>query len=276
MIVIGERINGVFEVIGNAIVARDKKPIQDMAVKQLEHGANILDISVGTRVPKAERLEVMKWLVEITREVTDVPLSIDNPNFETMKAGVAAASKKGQAIINSTTGAADQLDKFMKMAKEYNAGIVCLAIDEKGVAATIDGKVEIGMRSVASAMENGVPMGDIYLDPIILPVNCNQTAPSIVLETIHQFKMISDPPPHVVIGLSNLSQGASERGLINRAFLIMAIGMGLDTCIQDPLDTELMHSMIASEMLMNKAIYSDSFIKAYLQSHKAPSVAVAS
>lgn len=265
MYVIGERINGMFEAIGNALIAKDKKIIQNMAAQQIERGADALDINVGTRVPKAERAAAMKWLVEATREVTDKPLAIDNPGLDTMRTGLQAASQGGRGIINSTTGQAEKLAAFMKLAKEFEAGIVCLAIDENGVAATAEGKAEIGMRSLAAAMEAGVPVENVYLDPIILPVNCDQKAPGIVLETIRQFKMLSDPAPHVVIGLSNLSQGASERGLINRAFLTMAVGAGLDAVIADSLDTELMDAMIAAEMLLNRAIYSDSFLKAYRQ-----------
>lgn len=265
MFVIGERINGMFQVIGEAIANKDAKAVREMAEKQLAGGADALDINVGTRVPKAERAEAMKWLVEATREVTDKPLSIDNPGLETVRVGLQAASKKGRGIINSTTGQPDKLAAFMKLAAEYSAGIVGLSIDENGVASTIDGKLEIGMRIVAAAMEAGVPIEDVYLDPIILPLNCEQKAPSIVLSAISQFKLLSDPAPHVVIGLSNLSQGASERPLINRTFLAMAIGAGLDASIHDPLDVELTSTMVAAELLMNKTIYSDSFLKAYLQ-----------
>lgn len=266
MYVIGERINGMFTAIGDALAAKDPKPVQHMAEKQLAAGADALDINVGTRVPKDERAAAMKWLVETTREVTDAPLSIDNPSLKTMRIGVEAAAARGPAIINSTTGQQEKLEQFMGLAAEFNAGIVALAIDENGVAATAEAKAEIGMRALAAAMEAGVPIEDVYLDPIILPVNCDQAAPGVVLAAISQFKMLSDPAPRVVIGLSNLSQGASERHLINRAFLVMAIGAGLDAGIYDPLDVELMNEMITAEMLLNKSIYSDSFLKAYLQS----------
>jgi len=266
MFVIGERINGMFTVIGNAIAAKDKKPVQAMAEKQLTAGADALDINVGTRVPKAERAEVMKWLVEATREVTGKPLSIDNPGPKTMRVGIEEACKKGKAIINSTTGQQDKLDIFMALAKEFDAGIVGLAIDENGVASTTEAKVEIGMRTLAAAMEAGVPMDDVYLDPITLPINADQAAPGIMLETISQFKFLSDPPPHIVIGLSNLSQGTTERELINQTFLVMAIGAGLDASIHDPLDEVLMNFMITAEVLLNKTIYSDLFLKAYRQS----------
>jgi len=266
MFVIGERINGMFTDIGNAIAARDKKPVQAMAEKQLIAGASALDINVGTRVPKADRPAVMKWLVEAVREVTDKCLSIDNPGLETMRQGVAEAAKGGlPVIINSTIGQQDQLEAFMALAKEFDAGIIGLSIDEKGVAASTDEKVEIGMRTIAAAMEAGVPVENVYLDPIVLPVNVNQTAPGIVIETISQLKMLSDPAPHVVVGLSNLSQGALERHLINRTFLVMAIAAGLDASIHDPLDDEMTDAMITAELLLNKTIYSDSFLKAYRQ-----------
>ena len=96
-------------------------------------------------------------------------------------------------------------------------------------------------------------------------MNCDQKAPGIVLETISQFRLLSDPAPHVVVGLSNLSQGASERPLINRTFLVMAMAHGLDASIHDPLDEELTNAMITAELLLNRTIYSNSFLTAYRQ-----------
>jgi 5-methyltetrahydrofolate corrinoid/iron sulfur protein methyltransferase len=256
----------MFKSIGDAIAAKDPKPVREIAEQQLAAGADALDINVGTRVPKAERAAVMKWLTEVTREVTDKCLAIDTPSLDVMRVGLEAACRGGKpGMINSTTGQADKLMAFMKLAKEFNARIIGLAIDENGVAATADAKVEIGMRELAAAAEVGLNADEVYLDPITLPLNCAQAAPTIMLETVRQFKLLSDPAPHVVIGLSNLSQGATERGLINRTFLVMAIQAGLDASIHDPLDEELMNAMITSEVLLNRAIYSDSYLKAYRQ-----------
>jgi len=266
MYVIGERINGMFKAIGDAILAKDKGPVRQMAEQQLAVGADALDINVGTRVPKEERVAAMEWLVETVREVSDAPLSIDNPSLVTMRAGLAKASAKGKGIINSTTGKADKLDAFMKLAHEFGAGIVGLSIDENGVAASVEAKLDIGMRIVASAMENEVPIEDVFLDPIILPLNCAQAAPGIVLQAISQFKVLSDPAPHIVIGLSNLSQGALERPLINRTFLVMAMAAGLDSSIHDPLDEDLTNAMVTASLLLNKVIYSDSYLAAYRKS----------
>ena len=261
MIIIGERINGMFKVVKEAIQDKDKGVIQEIAKKQLAEGADMLDINVGTA--SADPVDTMKWLVEAVREVTDAPLSIDSPKYEAVKAGLEACS--GAKMINSTTGQEESLHKFFGLAKEHNASVIALCIDEKGVPVDVAGRCEIALRTLAISMEYDIPLSDLYIDPIILPVKAEQKGPGIVLESIAQLKALADPGPQIVIGLSNLSQGAEERKLINRIFLTMAIGAGLTSAILDPLDTELMDALITAEMLMNHSIYSDSFLKAYRQ-----------
>ena len=85
----------------------------------------------------------------------------------------------------------------------------------------------------------------------------------MMLTAIQQLKMLSDPPPHLNLGLSNLSQNCSNRPLINRIYLAMAITAGLDAAIMDPLDKDLMDAMITTELLLEKMIYCDSFLDAH-------------
>jgi 5-methyltetrahydrofolate corrinoid/iron sulfur protein methyltransferase len=105
----------------------------------------------------------------------------------------------------------------------------------------------------------------LFIDTIVLPVKVPnaQVQPGSILSAMDQIQYLSDPAPHMTIGLSNLSQGASERSLINRVFLAMAISRGLDSAIGDVLDQDLMNIVATAEMLMNKQIYSDSFLKVY-------------
>jgi 5-methyltetrahydrofolate corrinoid/iron sulfur protein methyltransferase len=90
-----------------------------------------------------------------------------------------------------------------------------------------------------------------------------QVQPGNILAAMDQIRFLSDPPPHITVGLSNVSQGAAERSLINRVFLAMAMSHGLDSAIADVLDEDLMNVVAASDMLLNKQIYSDSFLKVY-------------
>jgi len=114
-------------------------------------------------------------------------------------------------------------------------------------------------------MEAGLTPDRLFIDPIILPVNVPgaQEQPGNILAAMDQIRLMSDPPPHITMGLSNLSQGTTERSLINRVFLAMALTHGCDSAIVDVLDEKLVDVVATAEMLTNKQIYSDSFLKAY-------------
>ena len=106
------------------------------------------------------------------------------------------------------------------------------------------------------------PVSDIrWLVEVIQEVTGNQMRD--ILEVIHEFKIISDPSPKTIVGLSNVSQGTCVRSLINRTFLTMAIAYGLDAAILDPKDSDLMDAAITAELILNKQIYCDSYLDAY-------------
>ena len=259
MFIIGERINGMYNDIKKAIQDKDKGPVQEHALQQLNAGASALDINVGPATTDKEG--AMVWLVETVREVTDITLSVDTAKFEAMKAGLEAAG--GSLIMNSSKGDDKSLDIYMPLAKENDASIIILCIDEKGVPSNVDGRLEIAMIGLAKAMEYEIDTDKIIIDPILLPVNVAQAQPAIVLEAMSEIRKLSDPPPHLVVGLSNLGQRCSNPDLITRTYLAMCIGNGMDMAVTDAMDKNLMETMITAELLMNKNIYCDSFLDAY-------------
>lgn len=265
MIVIGERINGMFKDVRTAIQQKNPEPIRDLAQRQQAAGADYLDVNVG---PAAEDpVAAMQWLVSTIREVSSLPLAIDTTKMEVMRAGIEAA--EGQAMINSTTGEKKKLDALMPLAAEYNIPIIALTINEQGVPRDANGRAEVALNILAAAMEHGVPPENVLIDAVILPVSAQQENPGHVLETIRQTKLLADPPPKTVIGLSNVSQNTRYRELINRTCLVMAIGAGLDAAIVDCLDDELMDAMITAELLLNKQVYSAEYLKAWRASRCA-------
>ncbi|MDO8136203.1 MAG: dihydropteroate synthase [Candidatus Brocadiales bacterium] len=257
MLAIAERINGMFSNVKKAIIKRDPVPIQDLARRQAEAGASFIDLNVGTAV--ADQVEAMRWLVEVTQEATKTPLSIDSQKLEVVKAGLEAA--KTPALINSCKGQPEDLEIYVPLALKYNASLICLTMDKRGIPQDIDGRVEIAANIVSAAVEHGLEPSRLFIDPVLFPINVDQKQPGYMLEVFRQIRYISDPPPHINVGLSNLSQGTKERSLVNRTFLTMAIAAGLDSAVMDVLDKDLMYAAICAEMLMNKQIYSDSFLK---------------
>ena len=259
MFVIGERVNGMYTDIKKSIQTKEKGPVQDQAMKQVEAGANALDINVGPATTDKEG--AMVWLVETVREVTDITLSVDTAKFSAMKAGLEAAG--GSLILNSTKGDDKNLDKYLPLAKENDASVIILNIDENGVPSNVDGRVAIAMNGLAKSMEYEIDIEKVIIDPIALPVNVAQPQAENVMQAISQIRMLADPAPHTVCGLSNISQMCSNTHLINRMFLAMCIGYGMDYVIADALDKDLMDAMITAELLMNKSIYCDSYLDAY-------------
>lgn len=259
MFVIGELINGMYVAVSRALQGKDKAAIQKLALDQVKAGAVALDLNCG---PGSKQPVVdMPWLVEAVQEVTGVTLVLDSSKPQVIEAGLKAA--KNKCIINSTTADKTKLDTLLPMAKKFSAGLIGLAMDSKGIPQNRDQRLELAAVVVSACLDAGFPIDDLYMDPVVLPVNVGQQQLSQILETIRDFKIISDPGPKTVIGLSNVSQGTHVRGLVNRTFLAMAVSYGLDAAILDPLDTELMNTLITAELVMNKQIYCDSYLEAY-------------
>lgn len=257
MLVIGELINGMYKQVGRAIVDKDKKTIQKLAQEQVKAGANLLDVNVG---PVSKNpIDDMKWLVDTIQEVTDIGFALDSSKPNVIKEAIKLTKTK--AMINSTTADDEKLNALLPLAKEYKAYLIALTMD-KGIPRDRHIRSELAAKIVSCCMEIGFDIQDLYIDPIVLPVNVAQPQAPEVLESLREVKLLSDPPPKTSIGLSNVSQGTKNRSLINRTFLVMAVAFGLDAAILDPLDKELMDALITSELLLNRHIYCDSYLDA--------------
>jgi len=258
VILIGERINGLFRDVAAAIQARDPVPVQKLAIAQTEAGAAYLDVNAGPAVD--DPAAVMPWLVRVIEEVVDTPLCIDAAKPEAIEAGLKAVTK-ARPIINSTTADPERLARYLDMARAYDARLIALTMNRQGVSRDAADRLALAMEIVVAADEAGFPLDDLFLDPLVLPVNVGQEHAWAVLETLRQVKTLADPPPRTVIGLSNISQGCPHRPLLNRAFLAMAMASGLDAAIADVLDEELVATVSAGRVLLGREIYSDAFLR---------------
>lgn len=239
MIVIGESIHVLSAKVKEAIANRDSAFMQQMAREQVEKGAHMLDLNIGPQ--KREGVQVMSWMVQAIQDAVDAPLSLDTTNAAAIEAGLRLCRQK--AIINSTDATPERLGAMMPLAAEYGAGIVALTLGTTGLPTSADARISLAVETILpAAMEHGVPVDDIYFDPLVLTVNGNQDQAQHTVEAVRFFRQMSDPPPKTTCGLSNVSNGAPKemRSLINRVFLVMMMGAGLDTAIMDPLDLEVM------------------------------------
>lgn len=274
MILIGERINGMFKDVKQAIEQKNKKIIQELAKKQTEAGATYLDVNVGTAA--ADQEGTMQWLVETIQETCTTALCLDSQKPDVIAAGLKVVNAENGVMLNSTPlnkKNDDKIfDKYIEMAEQAGpkACIITLTMDKSGVPQDTDTRVAIAAEIVSKAMEKGFDTQRLFIDPIVLPVKVPnaQVQPGNILAAMDQIRFLSDPAPHMTVGLSNVSQGATERSLINRVFLAMAMSHGLDSAIVDVLDQDLMNVVATSNMLMNRQIYSDSYLAVYTSVNK--------
>jgi len=243
---IGERIQIINKNVRAAIEGRDKAFIQDLAKKQVDCGAKMLDLNIGPQ--KKSGPEVMDWLVNTVQEVVDVPLSLDTTNAEAIEAGLKACKQK--PMINSTNADPARMSVLFPLAAKYDVNIIALTLRATGLPVSADARVGILVEDLLPAAEEaGVNLQNIYVDPLAMTVNGTQEhAPEVVSATLVT-KQMMDPPLHMTCGLSNVSNGAPEavRPVLNRIYLTMLMGAGMDSVILDPFDKKLTETITLLE-----------------------------
>ncbi|MCX5712218.1 MAG: dihydropteroate synthase [Candidatus Omnitrophica bacterium] len=259
MFIVGELINGMYPFIGKAIKEKDISVIQKYALDQVKSGADALDVNCGPA--SKDPVTDIQWLVESIQAVTDKTIVLDSSKPAVIESGLKVI--KNKVIINSTTADAPKMEKLVGLAKKYNTGLIGLTISAAGIPQNKDQRLELAATILAYCFDAGFPIDQLYLDPIVMPVNVAQAQLMDILESIREFKILADPSPKTIVGLSNVSQATCARNLINRTFLVMAAAYGLDAAILDPLDKDLMDAAITSQLVLNKQIYCDSYLDAY-------------
>jgi 5-methyltetrahydrofolate corrinoid/iron sulfur protein methyltransferase len=239
MYIIGENIHIISEKVKVALKERDAKFFQESAVRQVEAGAQALDLNLGPR--KKDWEEVFPWMVETVEAVVGVPLCFDSTNLLGIEAGLKKVTK-AQPIINSTSAEEERLEKVPLVAKQYNARLVALTMGKSGIPIGADERVNIALEHlIPRALEIDFPVSDLIIDPLVLTVSgCQEFCPQLI-ETIRILQFAWDPPPPISVGLSNVSNAVprENRALINRVYGAMLMGTGLQMMIADPFDADL-------------------------------------
>jgi 5-methyltetrahydrofolate corrinoid/iron sulfur protein methyltransferase len=238
MYIIGENIHIISEKVKEALTARDSAFFMDLAVKQVEAGAKAVDINLGPR--KKDWAEVFPWIIKAVEQVVDVPLSIDTTNVDGMEAALKTITK-AQPILNSTSAEPERLAKIPLLAKKYGAKVIALTMRSEGIPIEADARVNIAVEQlIPRMMEIDFPMENLIIDPLVLTCSgCQQYCPHLI-ETVRTLQYAWDPAPQISVGLSNVSNAVpnENRPLINRVYLSMLMGVGLQMMIANPFDQE--------------------------------------
>ncbi len=263
MYIIGENIHIISQKVKDALRDRDARFFQDLAVRQVEAGAQALDLNLGPRKKDGE--EVFPWLVETVEAVADVPLSFDTTNLLGIEAGLKKITK-AQPIINSTSAEPERLEKVPLLAKQYNTRLIALTMGKSGIPVSADERVTIALETlIPRALEIDFPIADLIIDPLVLTVSgCQEYGPELI-EAVRTLQFAWDPPPPISVGLSNVSNAVphENRPIINQVYCAMLMGAGLKMMIADPLDQGLNETI----RILEERDESSAIARLYLQIH---------
>ena len=246
--------------------------LRAMAASQERNGAHFLDLNVDEISLKAEGQQAaMRWLVKTMETMTKLPLSIDSSSVEVIKAGFEALSGTGpRAMLNSAS--LERLDA-LDLAKAYDAPVVVTAAGEKGMPDGVQPRVDNASRMVEAALQRGIRLEDLYIDPLIFPVSVDTAFGPHCLEAIRALRRRYGPEIHITGGMSNVSFGIPARKLVNDVFLVLAMEAGADSAIMDPvvskpaelaaLDRSTAAYKLAEDIILDRDRHCRNFLKAW-------------
>jgi cobalamin-dependent methionine synthase I len=260
MIIVGELINASRKAITDSIRMRDSEAIRTVACQEHEAGAHYIDVNAGIFLGEEE--DYIRWLVQTVQSVVEAPCSIDTPNPRAIEAGLAV--HKGMPMINSISLETDRYDRMIPLLAGTDCRIVALCMSDEGMPKTAEDRLRIAEKLVNKLVQDRIRLENIFVDPLIQPVSVDKT---FGIEFLKAIALIKEKivGVHTMCGVSNISYGLPGRALVNQTFMSMAVAMGLDGAIINPLDKRMMGNIIAAEALAGR----DNFCMNYIKAHRA-------
>lgn len=245
--VIGERINPTGKKrFKEALRNNELDYILNEVIRQVEAGAEILDVNLG--LPEIDEKNMMISVLQEIQAISNTPLQIDSSNPQVIEAG--ARVYNGIPIINSVNGTLETMEAIFPIVKKYGAVVIALTLDEKGIPNTAEERFAIAKRIVEKAAEYGIPKERILIDSLVLTASAQQAE---VIETLKTIKLVREQLGVLTtLGVSNVSFGLPNRGILNQTYLAMALTYGLNAPIINPLDQSIMQTVQAYNVLVGQ------------------------
>ena len=259
--VIGERINPTGrKAFQEQLRAGDLSAVEKDVADQIAGGAMMLDVNMGA--PLVDEAALLAESVRLIQRLTDVPLCIDSSIVEALEAGLAAY--EGKALVNSVTAEDERMEMILPLVKKYGAAVIALPNDDKEIPEDPQRRFELTEYVVDKATGMyGIPIEDIVIDPLAMPIGADSQMVVRTLETIH---LIADRiGVNMTLGASNVSFGMPDRHTLNSVFLPMAMGAGLTSAIMDARTPSIVTAVKAGDLMLGN----DEWGMAWISAHRA-------
>ena len=259
MIIIGEKLSIIAKRVREAMMKKDKGPIQEIAIAQWKAGAGMIDANIGPAEDGGE--DLMQWMVTTIQEVVSLPICLDTTNAKAIEAGLKVHNNQwGKPLINSTSNDPERFP-ILELGAKYNAQVIGLTVGKGGLPADAEERAAIAAEIMGRAMEYGVPLEDIYLDPLVLQIATSQDHARHVIKAIKMFQELNDPPMKTVVGLSNISNGCPKalRPIVNKYYFGLLMYEGLTAAIADA--HEVTETSKTIDVIIGKTLYAHSYLE---------------
>jgi 5-methyltetrahydrofolate--homocysteine methyltransferase len=257
-VLIGERINpSGNKRLAEALRRGKLEVIRNEALAQVQAGADIIDINVGTF--GVDEVALLPRAVQAVMDTVQVPLCIDSANPAALEA--ALKIYKGKPLINSVTGEEHSLKKVLPLVKEYRTAVIGLVQDDEGVPKDKERRVSIAHKLVVQADLVGISREDIIIDCLTCAVGADTASGLEVIKAISQVK--AELGVNQTLGASNVSFGLPDRGSLNSAFIALVIGAGATCLIADV--GKVRPNVLAADLILGRDKRARHYIEAYRQ-----------
>ncbi|MCX6433730.1 MAG: dihydropteroate synthase [Actinobacteria bacterium] len=269
--IIGERINPTGrKKFQEQLRAGDYTAIEADVLAQVEGGATMLDVNMGA--PMIDEPAALAAAVTLIQQITDLPLCIDSSVVEALEAGLSVY--QGKALVNSITAETERMDLILPLVKKYGAAIIALPNDEFEIPEEPARRLELTKVIVDYATTKyGIPIEDIVIDPLAMPIGADSTMVVRTLETIRLIK--EHVGVNMTLGASNVSFGMPDRHTLNAVFLPMAMTAGLTSAIMDSRTPQVVTAVRAADLMNGNDEWGANWIAAHRARQAAAAAAAA-
>jgi len=257
--IIGERINPTGrKAFQEQLRAGDLSAVEKDVADQVAGGAMMLDVNMGA--PLVDEAALLADAVRLVQRLTDMPLCIDSSVVEALEAGLAAY--EGKALVNSVTAEDERMELILPLVKKYGAAVIALPNDDKEIPEDPKRRFELTQYIVETATSKyGIPIEDIVIDPLAMPIGADS---QMVVRTLETIELIADKiGVNMTLGASNVSFGMPDRHTLNSVFLPMAMGAGLTSAIMDARTPQIVTAVKAADLMLGDDGWGMNWISAH-------------
>jgi 5-methyltetrahydrofolate--homocysteine methyltransferase len=260
-VLIGERINPAGKKkLAEALKAGDLEIVRKEALAQVQAGADIIDVNVGTF--GVDEIALLPRAVQVVMDTVDVPLCLDSSNPDALEAALKVY--EGKPLVNSVTCEEHSLKRILPLVKRYGAAVIGLVQDDEGIPKDAERRVLIAHKIVEKVEAAGIPREDLVIDCLAFAVGAEPSSGVAVIEAIRRIK--AELGVNMTMGASTVSFGLPDRELLNNAFVVMAVAAGATCLIVDV--AKVRPIILAADIVLGRDKRARRYIEAYRQRPK--------